>query len=64
VVNGTIDLDELAAAIQGMTRRQALYKVLKTELSKKGYWKSLPRGNPKKGYQAFERRCRLLGRGK
>lgn len=30
-----------------------LYRLLKKRLSKIGYWKRLPRGNPKKGYQAM-----------
>ena len=59
-----IDLDELAIAIQTMTRRQALYRVLKNELSARGYWKSLPRGNPEKGYKGMEKAFSRLSRGK
>ena len=46
-----IDLEELRQAIGRMTRDQALYKVLKEELTQLGHWKALPRGNPQKGYQ-------------
>jgi len=58
-----LDLEELAVAIQNMTPRQGLYRVLKTELSKKGYWKARPRGNPKKGYKGMERALMRLSRG-
>lgn len=47
----TIDLDELRGAIRGMRRGQPLYKVLKDELGRRGYWKNLPRGNPARGYE-------------
>lgn len=60
----SVDLDQLASEIRTMTRRQAIYRVLKTELSKRGYWKSLPRGDPKKGYKAYERRLLHLSREK
>ena len=46
-----IDLEELRQAIRKMTRDQALYKVLKEELTRLGHWKALPRGNPQKGYR-------------
>ena len=59
-----LDLDELAVGIQNMTRRQELYQVLKRELTARGYWKPLPRGNPKKGYAGLERKLRQLARGK
>jgi len=39
-----INLEELRQAIRKMTRKQALYKVLKEELMKQGHWKELPRG--------------------
>lgn len=45
-----IDLTELESAIATMTRRTQLYHVLKVALSKRGYWKTLPRGDPKKGF--------------
>jgi len=46
-----IDLEELSVSIKNMTRRQEIYRILKRELSKRGYWKSLPRGNPVKGFK-------------
>ena len=39
-----IDFEELRLAIRNMTRKQALYRVLKEELTAKGRWKGLPRG--------------------
>lgn len=42
---------ELREAIRTMTPRQQLYRVLKEELSIKGHWRNLPRGNPKEGYR-------------
>ncbi len=45
-----IDLEELKQSIRNMTRQQKLYKVLRDELSVKGYWHKLPRGNPSKGF--------------
>ena len=50
-VNAVLDLEELREDIRNMTRDQAIYKVLKEELSALGYWKSLPRGNPQAGYK-------------
>ena len=32
-------------------RQTELYKLLKVELSVKGYWKNKPRGNPRKGFK-------------
>lgn len=58
-----VDPKELAEAIQHMTRRQELYRVLKAELSKRGYWRELPRGDPKKGFQASKKAQRILTRG-
>lgn len=46
-----IDLEELRQAIRKMTRDQALYRVLKEELGRRGHWKALPRGNPQRGYE-------------
>ena len=45
-----LDIEELRQAIRKMTRRQIIYKVLKEELSKQGYWKLQARGNPMRGY--------------
>jgi len=41
-----LDLDALRLAIRAMTRKQALYRVLKEELSALGYWKQQRRGRP------------------
>jgi hypothetical protein len=41
-----LNLNELRTAIQLMTPRQAIYKLLKEELTKRGNWKNLPRGKP------------------
>lgn len=46
-----IDLEELRLAIRSMTRQQELYRVLKEELSARGYWRQLPRGNPREGFR-------------
>jgi hypothetical protein len=49
-----IDLNELKEAIQKMKRHEPLYKLLRDELTTKGYWHKLPRGNPKLGYQVMK----------
>lgn len=41
-----IDLNELRQAIIKMTRQQALYRLLRDELSKQGHWKLKGRGKP------------------
>ena len=51
-----IDLEELRLAIRNMTRQQGLYRVLRDELSLRGYWHKLPRGNPKLGYKNMKER--------
>jgi hypothetical protein len=45
-----IDLEQLTNEIRDINIRRKLYHVLKTELSKIGYWKNKERGNPAKGY--------------
>jgi len=35
-----------------MNRRTKLFKILKEELTLQGYWKNLPRGNPRKGFDS------------
>jgi len=35
-------------------RNSAVYKLLKQELSIKGYWHNKARGNPSKGYKAMQ----------
>lgn len=51
-----MDLDDLRAAIKGMTPRKSLFKVLKQELQGLGYWQNRPRGNPKAGFRAMKER--------
>ena len=51
-----INLERLREEIRVMTRSHLIYKVLKEELSRLGFWKSKPRGNPKKGYQVSKGR--------
>jgi hypothetical protein len=41
-----IDLKELRKVIKGMTRQQAIYRLLRDELSLQGHWKQLKRGKP------------------
>jgi len=59
-----INLEELGQEIRHMTRRQGIYRVLKTELSLRGYWKARPRGDPKKGYRGMEHTFSRLSKGK
>jgi hypothetical protein len=44
------EIERLRLKIQNMTPQQGLFKMLKEELSAKGYWRNLPRGNPLKGF--------------
>ena len=46
-----VDLGALRYAIRGMTRKTALYRVLKEELTELGYWKQRGRGRPFDGYE-------------
>jgi hypothetical protein len=46
-----IDLEQLRLEIQTLNRHKLLYKVLKEELSIRGWWRNRARGNPKKAYQ-------------
>lgn len=41
-----IDLEELKREIRTMSVRTQLYKLLKTELSARGWWKNRRRGKP------------------
>lgn len=43
-----IDLEQLALEIRQLTRHHALYRLLRDELGKRGWWKMRARGNPKK----------------
>lgn len=49
---------ELREAIQGVKPRTRLYRILKEELAKLGYWKNQPRGNPRKGFAATHNKGR------
>ena len=46
-----IDLEQLTKEIRIMNIRNKLYKLLKYELGKRGWWKNKKRGNPSKGYK-------------
>jgi hypothetical protein len=45
-----IDLEQLRNEIQKIHRSHKLYKVLKEELTKQGYWKNKKRGDPVKAF--------------
>jgi hypothetical protein len=45
-----INIKELRSAIQTMDRHSPIYRVLRDELTLKGYWRKKPRGNPRAGY--------------
>jgi len=47
-----INLDQLTQEIRDMTRQHPLYRVLRDELTRLGYWHNRPRGNPAAGYKA------------
>ena len=47
-----LDLDQLRIEIRDLNRSKQLYKVLKVELSRLGYWKNQRRGDPVKAYHA------------
>lgn len=46
-----VDLEQLAREIRVMNIRNKLYRLLKLELSRRGWWKQKRRGDPKKGYR-------------
>jgi len=46
-----IDLEQLREEIRELKRHQPLYRLLRDELMKLGFWKFRPRGNPKLGYK-------------
>ena len=53
-----IDMERLKLEIRNMTRTHLLYRVLRDELSTRGFWRKRERGNPAKGYQVMrERKC-------
>jgi hypothetical protein len=46
-----VDYPDLQKRIRRMKRWHKLYKFLKDELTRLGYWKLKSRGNPSKGFQ-------------
>lgn len=46
-----INLEQLRKEIKTMNRQNALYRLLKEELSLLGHWKLKARGDPKKAYR-------------
>jgi hypothetical protein len=51
-MNTKINLEQLRIEIRLLNRHKKLYRVLKEELGKLGYWKLRGRGNPIKAYQS------------
>jgi len=51
-IGSKIDFQQLRIEIQHLKRWHPLYKLLKEELTQKGFWKLRPRGNPSKAYKA------------
>ena len=49
-----IDLEQLRYEIQYLNNRKDLYYVLRDELTKKGWWRQLQRGNPAKAYKVMK----------
>uniref|UniRef100_A0A6M3KL18 Uncharacterized protein n=1 Tax=viral metagenome TaxID=1070528 RepID=A0A6M3KL18_9ZZZZ len=49
-----IDLEQLRIEIRVLHRSHSLYRLLRDELSKLGFWRQRPRGNPKKGYKVMK----------
>lgn len=41
-----IDLKELETALKEMQPRQAVFKLVKAEMKRRGHWKNLKRGRP------------------
>ncbi len=50
-----LDLEQLRIELRGLQRWHDLYKVLKEELSVKGYWRLRARGNPVKAHAVSEK---------
>ena len=46
-----IDSEELKQAIRNMTRQQAIYRLLRDELSLQGHWKQKKRGVPNPNFR-------------
>jgi hypothetical protein len=51
MMRNKIDSELLREEIRTMQRWSPLYKLLKEELSLRGFWKNRKRGNPIKGYE-------------
>jgi len=47
-----LDLEQLRKEIRELNRSKLLYRVLKQELSRLGYWKNQGRGDPVKAFQS------------
>ncbi len=47
-----VDLEQLREELRNLHYWQPLFKLLKDELDKLGYWRNKTRGNPSKGYKA------------
>lgn len=47
-----IDLEQLRKEIRELNRTKTLYRVLKEELRRLGYWKNQGRGDPIKAFHA------------
>lgn len=50
-MSSKINLEQLRKEIRNLHRWQPLYKLLKEELIKLGYWKLQKRGDPQKAYK-------------
>jgi len=49
-----IDFEQLRIELRSMTNRYELYKVVKEELEKRGWWKQKPRGKPNYDIKSFK----------
>jgi hypothetical protein len=45
----------LREEIRTMSTRSVFFRVLKEELTARGYWRNKPRGNPAKGFAASQK---------
>jgi len=51
---GKVDIGQLTKELRGLERHQMLFKALKSELIKLGYWKNKRRGDPVKGFREMK----------
>ena len=51
-----LNMIQLAEDIKTMEYWHPLFKTLKAELSKLGYWRNKSRGNPKKGWEEYQKK--------